>query len=118
MLLATLTSPRCHRSPSSVSGYGPRAVLACPLGEHHDIALLVFGIVLNRHGWRIDYLCANTPIDELAHTVDTAATDLVILAATTPKNVLGKGYRRACVTGCSRELIFDGWTWVAGIRRI
>jgi DNA-binding transcriptional MerR regulator len=66
------------------SGRGPRAVLACPPDEHHDIALLVFGIMLNRQGWRIDYLGTNTPIDELAHTVDTAATDLVVLAATTP----------------------------------
>ena len=67
------------------SGRGPRAVLACPPGEDHDIALLVFGIMLNRQGWRIDYLGANTPIDELAHTVDAAGADLVVLAATTPK---------------------------------
>ena len=67
------------------SGHGPRAVLACPPNEHHDIALLVFGIMLNRHGWRIDYLGANTPIDELARTVDAAAADLVVLAAATPK---------------------------------
>jgi MerR family transcriptional regulator, light-induced transcriptional regulator len=66
------------------SGHGPRAVLACPPGEQHDIALLVFGIMLNRQGWRIDYLGANTPVDELAHTVDAAAADLVVLAVTTP----------------------------------
>jgi len=66
------------------SGRGPWAVLACPPDEHHDIALLVFGIMLNRQGWRIDYLGANTPIDELARTVDAAAADLVVLAATTP----------------------------------
>ncbi|HVD89235.1 MAG TPA: MerR family transcriptional regulator, partial [Jatrophihabitantaceae bacterium] len=46
------------------SGHGPRAVLACPSGELHDLALMVFGIVLNRNGWRIDYLGANTPIEE------------------------------------------------------
>ena len=32
------------------SGHGPRAVLACPPGELHDLALMVFGIVLNRRG--------------------------------------------------------------------
>ena len=67
------------------SGRGPRAVLACPPGEYHDIALLVFGIMLNRQGWRIDYLGTNTPIDELARTVDAAGADLVVLAATTPE---------------------------------
>ncbi len=35
-------------------GHGPRAILACVPGELHDIALLAFGIVLNRNGWRIE----------------------------------------------------------------
>ena len=51
------------------NGHGPRAVLACPPGELHDLALMVFGIVLNRNGWRIDYLGMNTPVEELTQTV-------------------------------------------------
>ena len=47
------------------NGHGPRAILACPPGELHDLALMVFGIVLNRNGWRIDYLGTSTPVDEL-----------------------------------------------------
>ena len=47
------------------SGHGPQALLACPPGELHDMALMVFGIVLNRNGWRIDYLGASTPVEEL-----------------------------------------------------
>ena len=64
------------------SGHGPRAVLACPPGELHDLALMVFGIVLNRRGWRIDYFGANTPLDELTRAVDATRPDLVVLAAT------------------------------------
>jgi methanogenic corrinoid protein MtbC1 len=67
------------------SGHGPRAVLACPSGELHDLALMVFGIVLNRNGWRIDYLGANTPIEELDSAVDSTHPDLVVLAATRPE---------------------------------
>jgi MerR family transcriptional regulator, light-induced transcriptional regulator len=67
------------------SGHGPRAVLACPPGELHDLALMIFGIVLNRNGWRIDYLGANTPIDELRLAVDATRADLVVLAATQPE---------------------------------
>ena len=37
-----------------------RSSPACP-DELHDIALLAFGIVLNRNGWRIEYFGANTP---------------------------------------------------------
>jgi len=66
------------------NGHGPRAVLACPPGEHHDLALMAFGIVLNRTGWRIDYLGINTPVEELTGTVDARHPDLLVLAATLP----------------------------------
>jgi MerR family transcriptional regulator, light-induced transcriptional regulator len=69
------------------NGHGPRAVLACPPGELHDLALMVFGIVLNRNGWRIDYLGMNTPVEELTRTVDARHPDLVVLAATLPENL-------------------------------
>jgi len=69
------------------NGHGPRAVLACPPGELHDLALMVFGIVLNGNGWRIDYLGMNTPVEELTRTVDARHPDLVVLAATLPENL-------------------------------
>jgi MerR family transcriptional regulator, light-induced transcriptional regulator len=69
------------------SGHGPRALLACPPGELHDMALMVFGIVLNRNGWRIEYLGTSTPIEELEHAVDATRLDLVVLAATMPKTL-------------------------------
>jgi MerR family transcriptional regulator, light-induced transcriptional regulator len=69
------------------SGHGPRAVLACPPGELHDLALMVFGIVLNRNGWRIDYLGMSTPVGELTRMVDATRPDLVVLAATLPQNL-------------------------------
>ena len=69
------------------SGHGPRAVLACPPGELHDLALMVFGIVLNRNGWRIDYLGMSTPVEELARTVGARRPDLVVLAATRPEHL-------------------------------
>jgi DNA-binding transcriptional MerR regulator len=69
------------------NGHGPRAVLACPPGELHDLALMVFGIMLNRSGWRIDYLGMSTPVEELTRTVDARQPDLVVLAATLPENL-------------------------------
>ncbi len=69
------------------NGHGPRAVLACPPGELHDLALMAFGIVLNRNGWSIDYLGMNTPVEELTRTVDARHPDLVVLAATLPENL-------------------------------
>jgi MerR family transcriptional regulator, light-induced transcriptional regulator len=66
-------------------GHGPRAILACPPGEQHDMALMIFGIVLNRNGWSIDYFGINTPVEELEKAVDATHPDLVVLAATTPE---------------------------------
>jgi DNA-binding transcriptional MerR regulator len=69
------------------NGHGPRALLACPPGEQHDLALMVFGIVLNRTGWRIDYLGPSTPVEELTRAVQARHPDLVVLAATRPQTL-------------------------------
>jgi MerR family transcriptional regulator, light-induced transcriptional regulator len=69
------------------SGHGPLAVLACPPGELHDLALMAFGVILNRNGWRIDYLGMNTPLEELTRTLDERHPDLVVLAATLPETL-------------------------------
>jgi methanogenic corrinoid protein MtbC1 len=68
-------------------GHGPRVVLACPPGELHDLALMIFGIALNRRGWRIDFLGANTPVDELTRAAQARQPDLVVLATTRPETL-------------------------------
>jgi DNA-binding transcriptional MerR regulator len=62
-------------------GHGPRAILACPPGEQHDLGLMMFGIVLHRNGWRVHYLGADTPAGELARTVRDVRPHLMVLAA-------------------------------------
>lgn len=65
-------------------GPGPRALLACPPGERHDLALLAFGIVLGRRGWAVSFLGGDTPLVSVADAVEQARPDLVVLAATDP----------------------------------
>ena len=48
------------------------------------MALMAFGIVLNRNGWRIEYLGTSTPVEELTRAADASLPDLVVLAATLP----------------------------------
>lgn len=66
---------------------GDPAPLVDPLvdtrGDLADL-VLAFGIVLNRSGWRIDYLGSDTPVEELSGTVKVRHPDLVVLAATLP----------------------------------
>jgi len=64
------------------NGHGPLAILACPPGELHDLPLMIFGIALNRTGWRIHFLGTSTPLEEVSRTVEASHPNLVVLAAT------------------------------------
>jgi MerR family transcriptional regulator, light-induced transcriptional regulator len=81
-------------------GLGPRAIVACPPNELHDLPVLIFGIVLNRGGWRIEFFGASTPVDDLLRIADHARPGLVVLAATTTDRfepILGELTRLAAV---------------------
>ena len=51
------------------------------------MALMIFGVVLNRNGWSIDYFGIDTPVEELERAVDATHPDLVVLAATLPETL-------------------------------
>jgi MerR family transcriptional regulator, light-induced transcriptional regulator len=70
-------------------GHGPLALLACPPGERHDLPLLAFGIVLHRNGWRVSYVGADTPLEDIARTAAGLRPDLVVLAAVIPERFEG-----------------------------
>jgi DNA-binding transcriptional MerR regulator len=69
-------------------GVGPRAILACPPGELHELGLLSFGLALRERGWRITYLGADTPLDDLASALEEVSPAIVVLAAVTPQRFL------------------------------
>ena len=72
---------------ASWMGSGPwaLALLACPPGERHDLPLLAFGIVLHRNGWRVSYVGADTPLEDVARTAAGLSPDLVVLTAVIPE---------------------------------
>ena len=63
-------------------GSGPRAVLACPPGERHDLGLVIFGLSLRELGWRITFLGADTPPDTIVETVQRIGPEALVLAVT------------------------------------
>jgi methanogenic corrinoid protein MtbC1 len=65
-------------------GLGPRALLACPSGERHDLGLIAFGLALRARGWRIHFLGSDTPVDSIAGAAESLAPELTVLAATMP----------------------------------
>jgi MerR family transcriptional regulator, light-induced transcriptional regulator len=106
-------------------GSGPRAILACPPNERHDIALICFGIVLGRSGWRITFLGADTPIGTVAEAADDLEPNLVVLAsildgrltavtpairelaATLPVHIAGKGATARLARSTGAVLLTD-----------
>jgi methanogenic corrinoid protein MtbC1 len=77
-------------------GIGPRAVLACPSGERHDVGLLCCGLALHRRGWRVTYLGPDTPTDALESTVDVVDPAQVVIGA------VQRGPLRDAVGGLAR----------------
>jgi MerR family transcriptional regulator, light-induced transcriptional regulator len=63
------------------SGLGPRAILACPATERHDIGLLCCALALHYRGWRVTYLGPDTPADALEAAVDAVDPEIVIIGA-------------------------------------
>lgn len=66
------------------AGYGPRAVLACPEGELHDLGLVLFGVALAKRGWRVTFLGANTPLETVAAAASQTNPNAVVIAASDP----------------------------------
>jgi DNA-binding transcriptional MerR regulator len=94
---------------------GPTVILACPPGEEHDLALIMFGIAVSRRGRRVLFLGADTPVETLRDAVDTAKPSAVVLA-TSDAGVISENARLLrelaretrvllCGAGATREAV-------------
>ena len=81
-------------------GSGPRVLLACPPSEEHDIPLMMLGIALANCGWRITFLGARTPTDDLARAVDSVTPAVVVVASPDP---VGLAAMNACLRTISKS---------------
>jgi len=89
-------------------GSGPRAVLACPSGERHDLGLVIFGLALREHGWRITFLGADSPPETVVDTVRRIVPAVVVFAVADPARLEG-------VEGVAAALADQSTTvWVGG----
>jgi MerR family transcriptional regulator, light-induced transcriptional regulator len=70
-------------------GIGPRAVLACPPGELHEIGLICFGLSLRTRGWRITYLGADTPLQSIENNLEDGPPTVTVVAAVAPERFHG-----------------------------
>ena len=72
-------------------GSGPLALLACAPGEHHDISLLAFGLILRSHGWRILFLGADTPLSTIQETARITVPAVIVLVTFETSRVEAEG---------------------------
>jgi MerR family transcriptional regulator, light-induced transcriptional regulator len=66
-------------------GDGPRALLACPEGERHDLGLIAFGLSLRERGWRIHYLGPDTPVESVEEAAQRTVPTVIVLSAVRPE---------------------------------
>ena len=89
-------------------GSGPRAVLACPPGERHDLGLVIFGLALRDHGWRITFLGADTPVETLVDTVRRLGPEALVLALADSARLEGVAETVAGLAGVETAIWLGG----------
>jgi len=82
------------------AGQGPLALLACPSGERHTLGLVCFGLLLAERGWRIAYLGADTPVDQVADMSSSLSPAAVVLCALDAQHLTAGA---AAITELGRE---------------
>ena len=68
-------------------GLGPRVLLACAPGEHHDLGLITFGLALRARGWRIGFLGQDTPVASVANAAEAFEPSLVVVSSVVAKRL-------------------------------
>jgi len=74
------------------AGPGALALLACAPGERHTLGLVCFGLLLADRGWRIAYLGADTPVDQVADMSATLSPAVVVLCALDPQHLAAEAH--------------------------
>ncbi|MGB5809615.1 MAG: MerR family transcriptional regulator [Polyangiales bacterium] len=58
----------------------PCAVVATPSEEHHELGALMVAMLATMHGWRVLYLGADLPAEEIAYAAESANAKLVMIS--------------------------------------
>jgi methanogenic corrinoid protein MtbC1 len=64
---------------------------ACAPDEWHEVGVLTVALFLARRGWRVVYLGASLPADDLLAGVQRLRPDAVVLSATLPETAAALG---------------------------
>jgi len=59
---------------------GPKLIVACLPGEHHEFGILLFALTAHSKGFQIILLGSNLPAGELKHVADRTGSEAIVLA--------------------------------------
>ena len=98
---------------------GPRLLVACVPGEHHEIGLLIFALAAHEAGLRVVLLGANVPFAEVAAAARRAQCEAVVLSSSIDPEP-GEFYRQLAelVAAVKRPVYIGGVTAAAHARGI
>jgi methanogenic corrinoid protein MtbC1 len=75
--------PRVQELKAASGRTGRAVLLACPVGEEHDLGLRMLSDVFEVNGWQTYYLGPDTPTVQLADAARTLGVQVVVLASVT-----------------------------------
>ncbi len=99
------------RNNAPLAATAPSMVVSTPIGQMHELGALLAAIMAEIKGWRVTYLGANLPAEEIAAAVKFTAARAVTLSISfaTDDLVIPKELRRLKkLCGCDVALIVGG----------
>ena len=60
--------------------HGPRLLMSCLPGEHHEIGMLFFALAAVSHGYRLVLFGANLPLEQIPPALEQRPCDAVVLS--------------------------------------
>ena len=72
------------RNNYQVGDNAPVAIVTTPVGQNHDMGAQIMSVVAAAEGWRVIYLGANLPSDEIASAVSELKAGIVLLSIVYP----------------------------------
>lgn len=85
-----------------------RILACCPVGEQHELGLLMLVVMLRRRGWDVIYLGANVPIMRLDSTLQVIDPFLVVSVALTLPSVASLSNMGEFLTSRGLRLAYAG----------
>ena len=98
--------------PHSETRGAPTLVVATPTGQLHELGAALVVCIARRRGWRVTYLGASIPAEEIAHTVTVKEAPAVALSIVYPSDDPGMGAELSRL----RQLLPEGCSILAGGR--